>query len=122
MAKVTGIGTLTYFSSDSETFIGLTEMEAKEPTPEELAALAAKERAEIIDRCAKSGHTKSLTEDDRAKVANEPEFLELCESERRQAKDSMLARNAQRIKELGGKLKTGETLEEYDTRVAKEKK
>lgn len=91
-------------------------------TDAEKAALAAKERADIIDRCAKAGTTKGLTEEERAKVANEPAFAELCESERQQAKDSMLARNAKRIKELGSKLKAGETLEQYDDRLAKEKR
>lgn len=97
-------------------------METKELTDEEKAAIAAKERAAIIDRCTQAGSTKGLSEEDRAKVANDPDFTALCEQERSQAKSAMLKRNEQRVKELGKNLNPGETLEEYDTRVAKEKK
>lgn len=95
--------------------------EPNEPTPEELAAQLAREKAEILERCTKAGDTRMLTDDERAKVANEPEFRALFDQERRVAKEAMLARNAARIKELGSKLKPGETLEQYDDRVKGEK-
>lgn len=61
-------------------------------TEDEKATLASKERAEIIDRCAQAGTTKGLSEEERAKVANEPEFLKLCQEERAAAKEAMEAR------------------------------
>jgi hypothetical protein len=68
--------------------------ETKEPTPEELAEIRAAEHRQLLADCAE---------------------------DRRAAKDEMLARNAKRIDELtaAGLLKDGETLEQYDTRVAK---
>lgn len=77
------------------TNVVLTMDKPKEPTPEELAAQAAKEQQELLARCAE---------------------------ERRVAKEKMLARNEARIKALGNKLKPGETLEQYDDRAAKEGK
>lgn len=45
-------------------------------------------------------------------------LLARCREERQQAKEAMLARNAKRIESLAGELREGETLEEYDTRIA----
>lgn len=83
---------LEYKPTEPETF----EAIAMEPTPEELAA---QERAEIIDRCAKAGTTKGLSEEERAKVANEPAFLRVCQAERAAAKEAMEARVSKEAKE-----------------------
>lgn len=50
--------------------------------------------------------------------------LARCKEERRVAKEAMLARNAARIADLQarGLLKERETLEQYDDRIAAEKK
>lgn len=64
---------------------------------------------------------KELTDDEKAALAAkaQQELLAKCKAEREQAKAAMLLRNEARIKALGSKLKPGETLEQYDTRMAK---
>lgn len=67
---------------------------------------------------------KEPTDEERGQQAAEKQrdILAKAAAERAKAKEAMLARNANRIKELGSKLNPGETLEDYDTRMAKEVK